>query len=88
MMNGWDGWQMAGWGWGWMFLWGILILTVVVLLVWAIARAAASPRAPDEADAAIAVLRRRFAAGEIDQEEFERRCAALERQMRGSRGQV
>ena len=79
MMNGWDGWQMAGWGWVWMLLLAILSLTVVVLLIRAIVRAAAPPRAPDEADPALTELRRRLAAGEIDQDEFDRRRAALER---------
>lgn len=79
MMNEWDGWQMASWGWVWMLLWGILGLTVLVLIIRAIARAAAPPRASDEADPALTELRRRFAAGEIDQDEFDRRRATLER---------
>lgn len=78
MMNGWNSWQMAGWGWVWMLVSTVLILTVVVLLVRSVARSSAQPRIPGEADPALRELRRRFAAGEIDQDEFDRRRAALD----------
>lgn len=65
----------GGWGWLWMsatmlFFWGGLI----VLAVWAF-RSFAGPR--PTSDAAIEVLRRRLAAGEITTEEFEKTKKAL-----------
>ena len=79
MMDG----MMAGWG-----LWGILVLlAVLALLVLAVLGSVwfyrqlqgrrADP-ATDDGDAARTRLRERYAAGEIDDEEFERRLTALD----------
>ena len=77
MMNGWDGWQMAGWGW---MSWGPVVgLVVIALVVWALTRDAGSRTARAGEDPALEALRRRFAAGEIDEDEFNRRRAALAR---------
>jgi putative membrane protein len=64
-----------GWSWFWMasmmvVFWGV----VAFLVVWAV-RALAGPH--PTGDAAIDVLRRRFAAGEISAEEFASRKKAL-----------
>jgi Predicted membrane protein len=74
--------MMAGMG-----LWGLLVLlTVVALLVLAVlgsvwfSRQLQSRRTDsvaDDGDAARNRLRERFAAGEIDEDEFERRLSAL-----------
>ena len=75
----WDG----GWGWG-----GWLVMTISMLLfwgalialaVWAI-RQLAAPRDRDRGErpaSALAILEERYARGEIDREEFERRRAVL-----------
>ena len=76
MMNGWD---MNGWGWAWMSLWLGLGIAVVALLVVLVARGTATTSRRTEDDEALAVLRRRFASGEIDQDEYRRRRAELER---------
>lgn len=60
----------AGWGWLWMagtmlLFWGGLI----ALVIWAI-RAFSGPR--QTGDQALETLRRRLAAGEISQEDFEK----------------
>jgi putative membrane protein len=58
----------------WMTLWWVIGIGLLVLLVWFIAntvRPAQSSETPE------AILRRRYAAGEIDTEEFERRLATL-----------
>ena len=77
----WHGWEHHMFGW-----WGIIFLVVLVLLVAAVVavlrsdssrplQTAAGP-ADDEA---MEVLRRRYAEGEIDREEFERKRRNLER---------
>lgn len=78
-MMGWypGGWAGAGsWGMGMMVLvWG----AVIAIAVWALARATRTEQvvgAPVES--ARALLDRRFAAGEIDAEEYAARRRALE----------
>ena len=73
-----DGWGMGDWGWTWMVIW-IVAPVAVVALVATLSRGSRQQSAPDQGDQALAVLRRRFAAGEIDAEEYERRRAHLER---------
>lgn len=74
-MMGW-GWH-GGWGPGWgMFglmhvLWWILIVAAIVVLIRGIAGRHA-PRSPGE-DRALAILRERYARGEIDKTEFDNR---------------
>jgi len=76
---GWDGggWLMMGFG---MLFWVLLLVAVVWLVVRTVN--AADRRQADgrgERDEAVDLLRRRFASGEIDTEEFERRLALLQR---------
>ena len=62
MMAGWD---MSLAGWIWMLVW----VAALLLMVWLVVRG------PDQASSAedpLAILRGRFARGEIDQEAFER----------------
>lgn len=64
------GWEMTLTGWLWMFIWIAALLVMVWLIV----------RRPDDragAEDAMAILRTRFARGEISQEEFERARTAL-----------
>jgi putative membrane protein len=70
---------MGQMGW-WMVLWWVFGLAIVVLLVWAMVRAAAggfSPRPPE--DTPEAILKRRYARGEFDREEYLRRLEDLRR---------
>ncbi|HEY5616522.1 MAG TPA: SHOCT domain-containing protein [Vicinamibacterales bacterium] len=62
---------------GGMWLWWIVGLGVLVLLVWAIARAAASPAPLQGGDSPEAILKRRYARGELDREEYDRRLSDL-----------
>lgn len=61
----------------WMGLWWIGGLALLVLLVWAIVRAAGSSAAPRGEDSPEAILKRRYARGEVDREEYERRLTDL-----------
>ena len=70
-------WGDMGWG-GWslfglihMFLWWVLvILGIVVLSKWVFGN---GPKRNTTADSALAILRERYARGEIDKQEFEAR---------------
>jgi putative membrane protein len=77
-----------GWHWGdggawWamgfgMLFWLLLLALTVALIVWLVNRSTA--RGPEQrGDSAEEVLRRRFASGEIDAEEYGRRLAVLRR---------
>lgn len=72
-----DGWNMTGWGWGWMSIGTLLAIILLGVVVAALMRPTMPPNALVE-DSALAVLRRRYAAGEIDDTEFQERRAALE----------
>jgi putative membrane protein len=61
---------MGPWGWIWMLIW----IAVLLGMVWLIVR---SPSESTPREDAMAILRARFARGEIDQEEFERARASL-----------
>jgi len=76
---GWHGggWLMMGFG---MLFWVLILVAVVWLVVRTVN--AADRRQRDghgERDEALDLLRRRFASGDIDAEEFERRLAILQR---------
>ena len=80
----WDGWGMHPMGgtWG---LWGISMM-VVMLVFWGLVIAGLvfgirwllTERKPPAGDRALAVLRERYASGEISKEEFETRRRDLE----------
>jgi putative membrane protein len=75
--------SMMGWGGGWQFfgvlqmlLWSVpIILGVVVLVKWL---SSAKRDAPSLADRALEILRERYARGEIDKDEFDKRKRDLE----------
>lgn len=68
---------MTSMGW-WMALWWPFGLAFFVLLVWVVARAAGGPSGRmDETPEQI--LKRRYARGEIEREEYQRRLDDLRR---------
>ncbi len=75
-MWGWYGYGPSGFAWGWVFWLGVLIL--LGLGVWALVRAlSGAPKRPSE-DRALALLRERYAQGELDEETYRRMKKALE----------
>jgi len=61
---------------GWMWLWWLLLVALLGAVVWAVVRTAgAGSQSPDQSPEA--VLKQRYARGEIDHEEFERRLSGL-----------
>ena len=69
------GWHM-GWMGFWMALWSIGGFAILLLFVWLVTRSAASPPARTE-EAPEQILKRRYARGDIDRDEYERRLADL-----------
>lgn len=74
-MFGHDGWMGFGGGFMWLF-WILLI----VIIVWAVkAVAGGGSTSPTHEESPMEILKKRYARGEIDEEEFERRRKELER---------
>ncbi len=71
-------------GFGLMGVWGVLFWMIMLVVMFYLVRLLLSPffperRAkPDEQEAALVILKKRFARGEIDEEEFVRRKRVLE----------
>jgi len=71
------GWHYGDW---WMMGIGMLFwIAVLAVVVWLIVRTTGPRAAEPRGDSAEEVLRRRFAAGEIDAEEYDRRLELLRR---------
>jgi putative membrane protein len=66
-------WPYMGW---WMVLWWGFGLAVLVLFVWLIAKATAGTSGRSD-DTPEQILKRRYARGEIDRDEYQRRLADL-----------
>lgn len=77
MMGGWYGWGPCGFSWwGWVF-W-LLVLVLLWVGVYALIRAAWPGRKDSVEDRASALLRERYARGELDEETYRRMKKALE----------
>lgn len=73
----WDHMMAWGPGWGWIGLmhavwWLVLIVAILAMIRWT-TRSGPYGAQPPEEDRAIAILRERYARGEIDKAEFEER---------------
>lgn len=68
-------WEYGGMGWmmGW---WWIVWLAIIVAVVWVAAKGMSGAAGRQE-DSPEAILKRRYARGEIDREEFDRRLSDL-----------
>ena len=71
MHGNWDGW---GWMFGWHMSWWVPLIVLVFALVVALAR---KPRDTTTRTDPEQILAERYARGEIDTEEYERRRQAL-----------
>jgi len=76
-MMGWGGsnWGMYG-GLPMLLWWGLVIAAIVLVVRWLITRG--TPGGPPAQDSALAILRERYARGEIGKEEFDARRRDLE----------
>ena len=68
---------MGSFGLSMLAFWGALIVGIILVVRWFAGRAA-DPDERSGADPALETLRRRYAAGEISQEEYENRRKVLE----------
>jgi putative membrane protein len=78
MMGSWNEMGWLGMGAG-MLIWGVVLVVVVWLIVRGLMALERRESSRDRGDGAEELLRRRFASGEIDSEEYENRLAALRR---------
>ncbi len=86
MAYGW-GWHEQGWGPGmWIVavvamiaFWSLVVFAIVMLVRHFGRPAGTAPGGSPPGDDAVQVLRQRFARGELDEEEFQRRMALLEK---------
>ena len=62
---------------GMMTIWWLLGLAVLVVLVWAVVRAVGSPGIGRSEESPETILKRRYARGEVDREEYEGRLTDL-----------
>jgi putative membrane protein len=76
------GWYQSGWGWAGFLGMGTMVIVwgaLIALAVWAIARfTRAETPSVTPTESARAVLDRRFAAGDIDLDDYARKRRALE----------
>ncbi len=83
MMSGWQGWSW--WGWlamslGMVAFWGLIIWGIVALFrSWGGTPTPPEPHDPEQ------ILAERFAAGEIDEDEYQRRLETLRATRHGAR---
>ena len=75
MMYGWD---MNGWDWAWMSLMMFVGTALVVGLIVLLMRGAPGSGQPRQPDNPFDILAQRFARGEIDEAEYQRRRDALQ----------
>ena len=75
MMYGWD---MNGWDWAWMSLMMFVGTALVVGLIVLLMRGAPGSGQPRQHDNPFDILAQRFARGEIDEAEYQRRRDALQ----------
>lgn len=82
----WYGDHMSGWGWalagvGMVVFWG-LVITGIVLLVRYVGQSGQRPGQPPTMHTPEQVLAERFARGEIDETEYQKRLATLREHVR------
>lgn len=68
MMDGWSG----GFGMGMMIIFWLLILGLIVTLIWFLIRKGSESSGYSDNETSIEILKKRYARGEIDEEQYRR----------------
>lgn len=68
MMDGWGG----GFGMGMMIIFWLLVLILIVTLIWFLIRKGGESFEKNENESSLDILKKRYARGEIDEDEFRR----------------
>lgn len=71
-----DGWMLFGGGWMWIF-W-IFLIAIVAVLVMSMGNIRGDSTRATSDDSPLSILKKRYAKGEINEEEFERKRKELE----------
>ena len=71
--------SMRGWGFGMMLFWIVVLIAVLWLVLQVARRRREDDRAREPTESAEELLRRRYAAGEIDRDMFEQMLGNLRR---------
>lgn len=72
-------WTDYGMHMGWMGLWWVVGLGVLAAAIWAMARAGGTAPGPGPGEPPEAILKRRYASGQIGRDEYERGLTDLRR---------
>ena len=60
-------------GWGMMIFWIMVVIGIIFLVRWLVGQGRKGREVPPREESALDILEKRYAKGEIDREEFERK---------------
>ncbi|MCJ7458186.1 MAG: SHOCT domain-containing protein [candidate division Zixibacteria bacterium] len=67
---------MHMWGFGWLgmiIFWIVVIFFIALVVKWLLQQGRSEPRSPAQEENALEILKKRYARGEINKEEFEQK---------------
>ncbi len=69
------GWGGMGWAGGFIMIvfWIIVLAAIIIFIRWAVSSKGPASSAPEQRESALDILKKRYARGEIDKEEFEQK---------------
>jgi putative membrane protein len=70
-------------GWGMTFFWILVIIGIVFLIKWLVEQGRPSKKEPEGGESALDILKKRYARGEIEKEEFEQKKKDLMGSLQG-----
>lgn len=65
---------MCGFGWfGMLIFWIVIIFFIALVVRWLLQQGRSEPRSPAQGESPLEILKKRYARGEINKEEFEQK---------------